>query len=247
MHVRASPSRARTCNRSRKGTGNKSFPEGMRVRATPLHVRARERFVRKVLHVRAQFPEGDAHVRVSPSLTFGVARTRILSGKKSRTNLVLTGRPLRCTYVQRRGRPICNQSGYKSSTHLCTYVQHRRCYKSKICTCTRSARTCNTFGAQSVTDLYEPIGHVLVTPSFRTNLAPSHKSPICADRFVSLTFGVARTRIPSGNGCTYVHHRRCCVCFAKYVHEKGTPRAQVSEGWIACARTRTGSVRVAHT
>ena len=65
------------------------------------------------------------------------------------------------------------------------------------------------------TNLLPKLRFGLVTSSFRTNLALTEGAHVRAigDRFVSLTFGVARTRIPSGNGCTYVH-------------EKGTPRAR---------------------
>ena len=54
---------------------------------------------------------------------------------------------------------------------------------------------CNTFGVH-VRAIVPRRGRPICNQSgtlFRTNIA--------------LTFGVARTRIPSGNGCTYVHDR----------------------------------------
>ena len=47
---------------------------------------------------------------------------------------------------------------------------------------------------------FKVVARTHLTPSFHTNLAPSHKSPICADRFVSrpLRGTVARTCTTEG-------------------------------------------------
>ena len=125
----------------------------------------------------------------------------------------------------------------------CTYVQHllprrgrgaRTCNRSPKVLCfrpLRDARTRNT--SPSGKKVSQVRARVPRRDARTRNTSPSHKSSICAEE------GVARTRAPSVRArfvrkkmleichrlCLHplrgsqVHaHRRCCICFAKYVH-----------------------------